>query len=64
MFRRLLKTKLKEIDLKKVDWKLENLNDRVLSCQGQIDVLYLCMAISGCFSIGTIFIKTVFECNK
>ena len=64
MFRRLLKTKLRGVDLKKVDWKLENFDDRVLSCQGQIDVLYLYMAILGCFSIGTIFIKTVFECNK
>ena len=61
MFRRLLKTKLKEIDLKKVDWKLENLNDRVLSCQTQIDSLYLCMAISACFGISTIFIKAAFE---
>ena len=61
MFRRLLKTKLKEIDLKKADWKLENLNDRVFSCQGQIDVLYLCMAISTCFSIGTICLKTAFQ---
>ena len=62
MFRRLIKRS--NLNFKNVDCKIENLNDRVLSCQGQIDVLYLCMAISGCFSIGTIFIKTVFECNK
>ena len=61
MFRRLLKTKLKEIDLKKVDWKLENLNDRVLSCQTQIDSLYLGMRIFACFGISTIFIKAAFQ---
>ena len=61
MFRRLLKTNLKRVDLKKVDCRLENLNDRVIKCQSDVDVLYLCLGISACFSIGTIFIKTAFR---
>lgn len=62
MFRRIItRSNFKTVDLKKVDCKLENLNDRVLSCQTQIDSLYLCMAISACFGISTIFIKAAFE---
>ena len=49
---------------KKIDWKLENLNDRVTyindgvaKCQGDINIIYLCMVIS---NIGHIMIKTIF----
>ena len=49
---------------KKIDWKLENLNDRVTyindgvaKCQSDINIIYLCMVIS---NIGHIMIKTIF----
>ena len=62
MFRRIItRSNFKTVDLKKVDWKLENLNDRVLSCQTQIDSLYLGMRIFACFGVSTIFIKTAFQ---
>jgi hypothetical protein len=62
MFRRFIKRS--NFNFKNADCKIENLNDRVNKCQSDVDVIYICMAISACFSIGTVFIKEVFVCNK
>lgn len=63
MFRRIIP----RINLKKNDWKLENLNDRVsylndgvAKCQSDINTIYLCMAISATFNIVPIMVKTIF----
>ena len=49
MFRRLIT----RITFKKIDCKLKNLNERVKSCQTQIDVLSVCMVVTACFNCGT-----------
>lgn len=63
MFRRLIKKRLKQFDLEN-NKKIYNINDRLIKCQSDVDVLYICMTISACFSIGTVFIKEVFVYNK
>ena len=60
MFRRLIT----RTNYKKIDHTLENLNERVKSCQTQIDVLSVCMIVTACYNCGTFFIKTIFENNK
>lgn len=56
MFRRIIT----KTNFKKIDWKLENLNDRVAKCQSEINTIYLCMAISATFNIVPIIVKTIF----
>lgn len=60
MFRRLITRK----KIKNIEYKIEYLNNRVLICEGELNTIYVCGAIWGCFAIGSIFIKDIFECNK
>lgn len=60
MFRRLIRRN----HFKNIEHKIEQLNNRVIICEGEVTTIQAIGLIWGSFAIGSLFIKGIFVNNK